>query len=1067
MKEVTVNGANLAALVDSGCTRTLVHESVCRRWRGGAVRVVTVSGEQLECAGTSDVSIAVSSCAVEVSALVVRERPLGFGVILGMDAIQALGGVTVRSPCEVRFACEETSCTVAGVAAEDSQTELKVEKDDFVVTFDPVLRRWTVSWKWSGSPPSALGGAVHEYPVPAEARAEYETELDNWIRDGWLCEYDERELGPPKGSIPLMAVVQRSKVRPVLDFRSLNRHVTAFTADADVCSERLRKWRRMGTSVALLDLKKAFLQIHVDKSLWPYQTVWYRGKRLALTRLGFGLSLASSILQTVLDAAVAQDPRVAAAVSTYVDDILVDETKLSASEVAEHLRVYGLETKPPQRARDGARILGLRVRGEPSGHLTWRRDNEVKRATEPMTRRKAFSICGQLISHHPVCGWLRPAASFVKRLASEVTNGWDDPVGDSRVVQLVNELLTRVESDDPARGRWDVSGGAVTVWTDASSLALGAVLEVDGETVEDASWLRRTDDDAHINLSELDAVLKGVNLALQWQAVDIDIVTDSRTVLQWVTDALSGKSRLRSKAASEMLIRRRLSTLKSLADEYDLNMRVRCVPSAANKADILTRVPKEWMRTRDAAHATAAASLAAGAHDRDSDGDPAGTRDRDSDGSPAGTRDRGGAGDPAGTRDRGGAGDPAGTRDEESAGGPAGAQCVADEYHAGAGDGVMDGDLGAGQPGAAAAAESEEPARARVRDIHHTAGHPGVRRTFFFARQVIPGVTKGFVREVVAECELCRSIDPAPVKWRRGELSTPTVWGRVAIDVTHVRGRAFLTLIDCGPSRFTIWRPLRLQTSAVIAEQLESVFMERGAPEELLADNDPAFRSRRFSALMNRWGIRIRFRAAHVPSGNGIIERCHRSIKVIAARTGCTVAEAVYRYNVSPRDDETAESAPANLLYRYEVRVRGMDGREDEAQRPWEGQRASSETAAVRDPYRPGDSVWVRPPRARCDTQYGKGRVTRVISDQCVEVDGMPRHVKELRHRAPSECASETSDDDDEPLFVWPQTVGDADDPPAGHEDEPPPGSPEPRPRRSERVPKPNPRYGDCCALPQ
>ena len=27
--------------------------------------------------------------------------------------------------------------------------------------------------------------------VPAEARAPYEAKLDRWVRDGWLCEYDE------------------------------------------------------------------------------------------------------------------------------------------------------------------------------------------------------------------------------------------------------------------------------------------------------------------------------------------------------------------------------------------------------------------------------------------------------------------------------------------------------------------------------------------------------------------------------------------------------------------------------------------------------------------------------------------------------------------------------------------------------------------------------------------------------------------------------------------------------------------------------------------------------------
>ena len=51
---------------------------------------------------------------------------------------------------------------------------------------------------------------MSEYPVPAEARAAYGAELENWIKDGWLREYDEEELGPAKGSTSLMAVVQQT-----------------------------------------------------------------------------------------------------------------------------------------------------------------------------------------------------------------------------------------------------------------------------------------------------------------------------------------------------------------------------------------------------------------------------------------------------------------------------------------------------------------------------------------------------------------------------------------------------------------------------------------------------------------------------------------------------------------------------------------------------------------------------------------------------------------------------------------------------------------------------------------
>ena len=58
--------------------------------------------------------------------------------------------------------------------------------------------------------------------------------------------------------------------------------------------------------------------------------------------------------------------------------------------------------------------------------------------------------------------------------------------------------------------------GAVTVWTDASSLGLGVALEVNGSIVEDMSWIRKESDHLHITVAELEAVGRGVNMAIAW-----------------------------------------------------------------------------------------------------------------------------------------------------------------------------------------------------------------------------------------------------------------------------------------------------------------------------------------------------------------------------------------------------------------------------------------------------------------------------------------------------------------------------------------------------------------------
>ena len=72
--------------------------------------------------------------------------------------------------------------------------------------------------------------------------------------------------------IPLMAMLQanKQKVCPVMDYQELNKYVAAHMANADVCAQKLREWWQKGSNVAVLDLRWAYFQVHIDKSLWPF-----------------------------------------------------------------------------------------------------------------------------------------------------------------------------------------------------------------------------------------------------------------------------------------------------------------------------------------------------------------------------------------------------------------------------------------------------------------------------------------------------------------------------------------------------------------------------------------------------------------------------------------------------------------------------------------------------------------------------------------------------------------------------------------------------------------------------
>ena len=256
-------------------------------------------------------------------------------------------------------------------------------------------------------------------------------------------------------------------------------------------------------------------------------------------------------------------------------------------KVRSHLSRFGLITKDPEHVREGTRLQGLHVWRD-RDVLQWGRADDVVALPFQLTRRSVFSICGKLLVHFPVCNWLRVAVAYIKRKANEASEAWDDVIKSEAVRVLLSEVVQRAQKNAPVHGRWDVNSSAdAHVWVDASSIAIGVALEIEGSIVEEASWLR-TNDATHINMAELDAVVKGMNLALAWGFSKMALHTDSATVYRWISDGLTGKSRLKTKAASEMLIGRRVGIVLELVAEYHLDLSIRLVPSAENKAGALS-----------------------------------------------------------------------------------------------------------------------------------------------------------------------------------------------------------------------------------------------------------------------------------------------------------------------------------------------------------------------------------------------------------------------------------------------------------------------------------------------
>ena len=886
---------NLMGLVDTGCQLTIVkgqtvndsHQHVLQGDRE-PIKVYEINGESCMKVGRVPMGLQVGNGRkIMHKCAVTKETPWGCSVVLGIDFLRRFQRIRAGEMEIFPWAGVKPDmayCHGTNVRKTDGCKALLIKDKDFDGVFNG--KQWTIRWKWKDQPAKLVNRtALYSNARQPEVAKKFNAEVQNWIAQGWLHPISEKNCCQKGGIIPLMAVVQpnKDKVRPVLDFRELNKYVQCHSGDEiAVCDDSMRRWRRLGAQVKIVDLKSAYLQLRVAKDLWPFQQVEFQGRRFWLTRLGFGLNCAPRIMTRVLREVLEQDNRIQEATEPYVDDILVDESKVNANHLVKHLADYGLEAKEPV-GLDGGKALGLKIYKHKDGKYWFSRGNSLNdwRCGAELTRERLFSLCGKVVGHYPVAGWARVACSFIKRMAEG--EGWKDKVG-PLVTKMAAELLTRVEKEDPIRGVWEVPRiSQVVVWSDAS--ALGAVLEIADYIVEDAAWLRPKDDVMHINLAELEAAVKGLNLALKWDLKDVKMMVDSSTVYEWIRLTLSGEKRVKTKGAAELLVKRRLAVLGETVKEYGVKLEVFLVTSLANKADRMTRVPK----TSVTAMQRKAVAVA-----------------------------------------------------------------------------VVN--------------ETQGVERAQRIQILHDKHHMGVERTLYLAHKTDATITKEEVRKCVEKCQICKSIDPAPVREPPGKLSVDKNWSRVAIDVTHYSGGLYLSLIDCGPSRFTIWRQIPNETATRVVEELREIFFERGMPREVLMDNSRTFHSRELEQFCLKWGVMRHFRGAGREQGNGIVERVHRTIKRIAARSRISIQEACFWFNASsgPGGQPSAMEKVFTYEWRYPMR-----------------ERECQQEPTCR--YQIGDIVWVKSRNNRCDTQWNQGVVTGIKSNYTIEVNGMAHSIRDVR----------------------------------------------------------------------
>ena len=933
----------LSAIVDTGCTRSLVSEAALATISGAAERiaptctgVVGIDGKPLGCVGSVLLEICQHNdvlCLpkVPVDFLVVSSHDgVEEDIIIGNDVISAAGGINIgyehghvksvvfgrdRVNSEVT-ATAQTKTARNGLSRHISVDRLDngdvvLRASDFCVRWDAQKRHWILAWQWlDGKKPARVSGpAIGEYSrskLTSEQEQHYRDEVKLWIDNGWLVPHDLSRHGEPASILPLMAVCQEHKpttpVRPCLDYRHLNDCIVSHPGvGAPVCGQKLREWRRRGVECAVVDVSKAYLQVHIDPSLMPYQTVKFDGVTYVMERMGFGLSVAPKVMDSIVKFALESVPDA----DNYVDDVVAPDDQLNA--VKDALGRYGLPTKPAESLEE-ARVLGLQLAADNAGVLCWsRRDGVDLALPEKLTKRKIFSWCGRLVGHYPVGSWLRPMCSLLKRKAVKASaDAWDVPVPEEIVV-LCRELERRVAEQDPVRGQWQVQSDVAaswSVWCDASNLAMGVVLMQGDVIIEDQCWLRPSEDKQHINVAELDAVVKGLNLVITYRAEQIAIKTDSKTVHGWLKALLHDVHRVKVGGLYEALVRRRLQLIEDIVSSYGLRVTVEWVPTSTNVADALTRVPQTWLKNSkievSAVSTVVPGPLKLSEIRTGQSTDPvlARTLKQLQDGQEVTAKSL---------------------------------QRVRTQLRLSGGlllrSVKVPPDETLEVPVLPPGLEDEAMEAAHLRTGHGSweSTHRLLRSQCYFPDMA----TK--VQTYIADCGPCRAANPQGVK--AAAPSRPVIpggpWQVVQMDTLHL-----------GPSRsghhsvlvcydmFTKWvevAPLKNHTAEAVANAFIEVCARWGAPEVIRADNGAEFVNATMDALYDTFGVVVKHGAVRHPKSQGAVERFNRTLltmlrKLHEQSTDWKTDLAMFLHFYRVRPHSVLKISPAKAILGWEPR---------------------------------------------------------------------------------------------------------------------------------------------------
>ena len=130
----------------------------------------------------------------------------------------------------------------------------------------------------------------------------------------------------------------------------------------------------MGSNLVIVDLKSAYLQIHVAKDLLKISSRRVPWQKLRSYSTRILVNVAPKIMTAIVRKVLTLNVKTESATDSYIDDIIVNLQNVSVTEFVKQLSDYGLETKEPE-TLGACRVIGLRTYKK-DNQIFWKRDND-------------------------------------------------------------------------------------------------------------------------------------------------------------------------------------------------------------------------------------------------------------------------------------------------------------------------------------------------------------------------------------------------------------------------------------------------------------------------------------------------------------------------------------------------------------------------------------------------------------------------------------------------------------------------------------------------------------------